>query len=82
MYIGDDTDKKYFDAIHAYKNDAEAAIGETLEWRPLYGKKASTVDLYKKCDFTKKSSHIELFEWLKDYTERFVTFFKPIIKEL
>ena len=82
LYIGDDIDKKNFDALLAYKDEAETAIGETLDWRRLDGKKTSTVDLYKKCDFTKKSSQAELFEWLKEYTERFVTFFKPIIKKL
>ena len=82
LYIGDDIDKKNFDALLAYKDEAETAIGETLDWRRLVGKKTSTVDLYKKCDFTKKSSQAELFEWLKEYTERFVTFFKPIIKKL
>lgn len=70
------------DLRDCWQNEAETAIGETLDWRRLDGKKTSTVDLYKKCDFTKKSSQAELFEWLKEYTERFVTFFKPIIKKL
>ena len=66
----------------ALKNEAETAMGETFDWRRLDSKKTSTVDLFKKCDFTKKSSQTELFEWLKEYTERFVSFFKPIIKKL
>ena len=82
LYINDDIDKKFFDALLAYKTEAEIAIGKPLVWRRLEGKKASTIDLYKLCDFTNKSLQTELFEWFKEYTERFVTFFKPIIKRL
>ena len=74
------TNKWLADTLHT--SEAKRAIGETLDWMRLDGKKTSTVDLYKKCDFTKKSSQTELFEWLKEYTERFVSFFKPIIKKL
>ncbi|WP_273390611.1 DUF4268 domain-containing protein [Barnesiella viscericola] len=82
LYLGDDIDKNYFDALYKHKEEAEAAIGEKLDWRRLEGKKTSTIDLYKRCDFTKKTTQMELFEWFKEYTEKFVSYFKPIIKAL
>lgn len=82
FYIVDDPDKKFFDALLTYKKEAECAIGEALDWKRLDGKKASTINLYKRCDFTKKSAQIEMFEWFKTYTECFISFFKPIIRKL
>lgn len=82
LYIWDDADKKFFDAIVKYKTDAEENIGEKLSWRRLDGKKASTIDLYMKCDLKNLSAHEGIFSWYKEYTEKFITFFKPIIKKL
>lgn len=82
LYLGDDMDKKSFDRLLSYKEEAEDAIGHALDWRRLDGKKTSTIDLYKQCDYTDKSVQPELFEWLKTYTDRFVDFFRPIIKKL
>ena len=82
LYIGDDLDKTSFDKLSEYKDKAQEAIGQPLEWRRLEGKKTSTVDLYRKCDYTDKSKQPELFEWFRDYTEKFVDFFKPIIKRM
>ena len=82
LYIGNDLEKKNFDMLLKYKEEAETSIGQSLDWRRLDGKKTSTIDLYKICDLTKKSSQQELFAWLKDYTEKFIVFFKPIIKAL
>ncbi|MCX4293554.1 MAG: DUF4268 domain-containing protein [Prevotella sp.] len=82
LYLGGEMDKKSFDRLLSYKEEAEAAIGHALDWRRLEGKKTSTIDLYKQCDYTDKSVQPELFEWLKTYTDRFVASFRPIIKKL
>lgn len=82
MYMYDDADKKYFDTLANYKEEAEAAIGQELEWRRLDGKKASTIDLYKKCDLNDSVQRVEIFAWYRTYTEKFISFFKPIIKKL
>jgi hypothetical protein len=82
LYIWDDAEKKYFDVLVNYKDDAEASIGQKLTWRRLDGKKASTIDLYKKCDLTSASGQEEIFAWYREYTEKFISFFKPIIKKL
>lgn len=82
LYIWDDAEKKYFDALVKYKEEAEESIGQKLTWRRLDGKKASTIDLYKKCDLSSASGQEEIFGWYKEYTEKFINFFKPIIKIL
>lgn len=83
LWMSDDTDKKYFDALYANKDKAEAAIGETLEWRRLDGKKTSSIDFYRmNSDFTNLAQYQDIFAWYKDYTERFIKYFKPIIRQL
>lgn len=82
LYIWDDADKKYFDALLKYKKEAADRISLDLTWRRLDGKKASTIDLYKGCDLKKSSEQEEIFSWYKEYTEKFITFFKPIIKKM
>lgn len=81
LYMWDDAEKKNFDTFYKYKEDAEEKLGK-LAWRRLDGKKASTVDLYKKCDLSNPNAWNEIFAWYKEYTEKFITFFKPIIKKL
>ena len=80
LYIWDE--KKYFDALVKYKEEAEESIGQKLTWRRLDGKKASTIDLYKKGDLSSASGQEEIFGWYREYTEKFINFFKPIIKKL
>lgn len=83
LHIEDDADKKYFDELIKYKEEAEASIGETLTWRRLDGKKASNVDLYRQCkNLNNPAEREEIFGWYKEYTEKFIEFFKPIIKKM
>ena len=83
LWMSDDPDKKYFDALYANKDQAEASIGENLEWRRLDSKKTSSIDLYRlNSDFTNPKQYQEIFAWYKDFTERFIKYFKPIIKKL
>ena len=82
LYMWDDADKTHFDALLKYKDEAEQKIGEKLMWRRLDGKKASSIDLVKKFNLNDPAEHETIFTWYKDYTERFINFFKPIIKNL
>lgn len=82
LYLWDDIEKKYFDALVKYKDEAAEKISPELTWRRLDGKKTSTIDLYMKCDLKNPSAQEEIFNWYKEYTEKFITFFKPIIKKL
>lgn len=82
LYMWDDAEKVYFDALLKHKSEAEEAIGEKLMWRRLDDKKASSIDLVKKFNLNDPAEHETIFAWYKDYTERFIYFFKPIIKHL
>ena len=82
LYIWDDAEKKIFDALVKHKEDVDEKIGASLTWRRLDGKKASTIDLYKEFDLNNPDIREEIFCWYREYTERFITFFKPIIKKL
>lgn len=82
MYIVDDREKTVFDKLAENKDAAETAIGQHLDWRRLDRKKASTIDLYKHYDLNNLSQRDEMYAWLKDYTEKFIAYFKPIIKKL
>ena len=82
LYIWDDVDKVIFDALEKYKNEAEKQIGCSLTWRRLDGKKTSTIDLYKKCKLKSPSDQEAIFVWYREYTERFISFFKPIINKM
>lgn len=82
LYIDDDAEKQKFDALYLDKDKAEASIGEKLEWCRLDGKKASVINLFHKGDYTKVSQQPKLFEWMRTTTEKYVAYFKPIIKTL
>lgn len=82
LYIVNDQDKVYFDALFAHKEEAENAVGKQLDWRRLDDKKASTIDLSKKIDVRNSANYATIFAWYKEYIEKFIMYFKPIIKTL
>lgn len=82
LYMWDDADKKNFDALVKYKEEADEKIGAKLTWRRLDGKKASTVDLYLNSNLKDPVEREKVFAWYRDYTEKFISFFKPIIKKI
>lgn len=82
LYMSDDAEKQLFDALYNHKEEAEGKIGEKLMWRRLDGKKASSIDLVKNFDLNNPAERDKIFAWYKEYTEKFINFFKPIIKKL
>ena len=83
LVLADDSEKQYFDAIIKHREEAEESIGEKLEWNRLEGKKSSNIQLnWLNSDFSNPSQQQAIFAWYKDYTERFIKYFKPIIKKL
>lgn len=82
LYMWDDAEKKIYDALLKHKEEAEEKIGEKLMWRRLDGKKASSIDLIKKCNLNDLDVQQEVFSWYKEYTEKFITYFKPILKKI
>lgn len=82
LYLWDDAEKKYFDALLQHKEEAEKHLGEKLNWRRLDGKKASSIDLVKNFNLNDPAERDEIFAWYKEYTEKFILYFKPIIKKI
>ena len=82
LYMWDDAEKKIFDTLVKYKDEAEEKIGIPLIWRRLDGKKASSIDIYKTCNLSDPVEQEGVFGWYREYTERFITFFKPLLKNV
>lgn len=82
LYMPDDTDKVYFDALLLHKEEAEATLGVKLDWRRLDGKRASSIDYSQVFDVTNPAKQEEIFGWYKEYTEKFIGLFKPIVKKI
>lgn len=70
------------DALLSHKDDAEATLGVKLDWRRLEGKKASSIDYSQGFKVADPDKQDEIFAWYKEYTEKFISFFKTIIKKL
>lgn len=83
LWIANDAEKQIFDALYVYAEQAEASIGHPLNWRRMDGKKASSVELYlNDCGITDKSCWGKIFVWYREYTEKYIAFFKPKIMKL
>lgn len=82
LYMWDDAEKIYFDTLLKHKSEAEEAIGEKLLWRRLDDKKASSIDLVKKFNLNDPAEREQIFAWYKEYTEKYITYFKPLIKKI
>lgn len=82
LYMPKDIDKVYFDSLESHKEEAETSIGVKLNWRRLEGKKASSIEYSHSFNVFETSKQDEIFAWYKEYTEKFIGFFKPIIKKI
>lgn len=83
LYMSDDLDKTCFDALEKDREKAEKAIGAELVWNRYDEQKVSAVDVHlNNCNFTDATGRQAVFAWYKDYTERFIKYFKPIINKL
>lgn len=75
--------KEYFDQLKTeYEKEASDFISPDLVWNRLDDKKVSLVTLSKKCDFLDEKNRDVQYEWLCDTVSKFISFFKPKIKEL
>ncbi len=61
LYMPEDTDKIFFDALLSHKDEAEAALGVKLDWRRLDGKKASSIDYSQSFKVTDPNKQEEIF---------------------
>lgn len=78
-----DDNKLYFDKIRAnHEEQAAKEISENLSWQRLNDKKVSIVSLSENFNFLDSSSRQEQFAWFLETVNKFIKFFKPIIKNL
>lgn len=82
LYMSGDEDKTYFDALYQHKDEAEKSIGVALDWRRLEERKASTIDIYKKGNLSDPAQQEAIFSWYREFTEKYIKFFKPLVKKL
>ena len=83
LWTAYDVGKQLFDNLYLFKEAAEKSIGQELNWRRLDGKKATSIEIYlNDCGITDPSRWNDIFAWYKEYTEKYIEFFKPILKTL
>lgn len=75
--------KQLYAQLLNQKEAIEAAIGEPLIWRELPNHKESQIRLIRKdLDPKDRNRWNEICEWLASRTEKFLTVFRPIVKDL
>lgn len=75
--------KTRFKLLEAQKAEIEGALGRPLEWRELPAHKESQIRLSRdQIDVKQKENWKEISDWLIEWTEKFLTVFRPLIKDL
>ena len=83
LWINTDNPKETFDKLAEENKDSSlTAISPNLEWQRLDNRKQCVITLSKPFTFTDKGTEKDQFIWFREFTEKFVSFFKPIIKKL
>lgn len=72
----------YDKLVSKHKEESLTAISPDLDWQRLDNRKQCVISLSKPFTFTDKTTEKEQFMWFKEVTEKYVSFFKPIIKNL
>lgn len=83
LWINTTNPKETFDKMFAdHQADSLTAISPDLDWQRLDNRKQCVITLSKPFTFTDKATQQDQFKWFKEVTEKYITFFKPIIKNL
>lgn len=83
LWINTTNPKDTFDKMYAdYQADSLTKISPDLDWQRLDNRKQCVITLSKPFTFTDKATQQDQFKWFKEVTEQYITFFKPIIKNL
>lgn len=83
LWINTANPKETFDKMELeHKDDSFDAISPDIEWQRLDHRKQCVISISRSFTFTDKSTEIEQFKWFREFTEKYVSFFKPIIKNL
>jgi hypothetical protein len=71
-------DKLYDIAFEQSKNE----VSPDIIWDRMEGRKMSSVILKTNGDLNKKADWEKQYTWFKVYIEKFILFFKPIVKKI
>ena len=83
LWINTTNPKETFDKMFAdHQADSLTKISPDLDWQRLDNRKQCVITLSKPFTFTDKATQQDQFKWFKEFTEKYITFFKPIIKNL
>lgn len=79
---GDDAKENFDKLSNICKEKSIVEISKELQWLRLDDQKKSIIILTKSGDITDKNQWPEQFSWFKEKLEAFVSFFKPIVKNI
>lgn len=82
FWINNENPKAAFDSLLVHKQQSLTEISADIDWLRLDDRKQSSVQLSKPYDFLDVSTRQAQFVWFKEFIEKFITFFKPKIKNL
>ena len=83
LNIQGDQAKENFDKLFELAHEASITeISPDLIWDKMDGRKMAAVMLKAKGDMNKKGDWENQFEWFKVHLEKFIQYFKPIIKRV
>jgi hypothetical protein len=83
LYINNDANKLFFNALLAQKGMIEKEFGEPLDWQELPGKKASRIALFRLgVDPSSEAQFLDLHQWMLAKMDRFRTVFSVRVKAL
>ena len=79
-----DANKNTFDALHEKRQQIEHAIGESLDWEQLDGKRASRISLYFPTEIRISNEQLwpEARAWLVQAMGKMRSAFKPVLEGL
>lgn len=73
-----DENKEYFDRLYSQREPIESEFGETLEWEPLDGKRASRVAIYREGSIDSSTDELkDIHAWAVKNLLQFKKVFSP-----
>jgi len=74
------SNSELYQCLYAQRNEIENALGQTLDWQPLHGKKASRIKALMPGDITNKEEWQKYHKWMLDTAEKFKAIFSSKIE--
>jgi len=83
LWINNEDPKAAFDKLYdKYEQESYDFVSLDIEWMRMDDRKQSSIQLSTQFDFMEFNSRKEQFAWFRQYTEKFIEYFRPKIKAL